>query len=142
MPKSTLVFRGLIASTLFVALTACMSMQAPKPAIQSNIPENFTQNTVQNRSEISIAHQGYTHFFSDARLLQVIEISLKHNRDLRTAMLNIQRAQQQYHITKNDQLPTIGANGSALRQVNPTINPNNPYSSYQVGLGITAYELD
>jgi multidrug efflux system outer membrane protein len=72
----------------------------------------------------------------------VIEISLNHNRDLRTATLNIQRAQQQYQISKNDQLPTIGATGSAVRQVNPTVNPNNPYSTFQVGLGVTAYELD
>ncbi len=142
MPKSTLLLRGLIASTLSIALTACMNLQAPKPVIQSNIPENFTQNSALNRSEISIAHQGYSDFFSDARLLQVIEMSLAHNRDLRTATLNIQRAQQQYQITKNDQFPTIGANGSALRQVNPTVNPNNPYSSFQVGLGITAYEVD
>lgn len=142
MPKSTLLLRGLIASTLSIALTACMNLQAPKPVIQSNIPENFTQNSALNRSEISIAHQGYSDFFSDTRLLQVIEMSLAHNRDLHTATLNIQRAQQQYQITKNDQLPTIGANGSALRQVNPTVNPNNPYSSFQVGLGITAYEVD
>lgn len=72
----------------------------------------------------------------------MIEISLNHNRDLRTATLNIQRAQQQYQISKNDQLPTIGATGSAVRQVNPSANPNNPYSTFQVGLGMTAYELD
>ncbi len=92
MPKSTLLLRGLIASTLSIALTACMNLQAPKPVIQSNIPENFIQNSALNRSEISIAHQGYSDFFSDARLLQVIEMSLAHNRDLRTATLNIQRA--------------------------------------------------
>ncbi|MFM6959262.1 MAG: AdeC/AdeK/OprM family multidrug efflux complex outer membrane factor, partial [Acinetobacter sp.] len=43
---------------------------------------------------------------------------------------------------KNAQLPSIGANGSAVRQVNSSVNPNNPYSTFQVGLGVTAYELD
>ncbi len=70
------------------------------------------------------------------------EFALNTNRDLRTAALTIQRAQQQYQITKNDQLPTIGASGSAIRQVSSTRDPNNPYSTYQVGLGVTAYELD
>lgn len=142
MSKSTLVYRGLMTSTLSIALTACINLQAPKPVIQSNIPENFTQNADQNHAGPLIAHQGYKTFFSDIRLLQVIEMSLNHNRDLRTATLNIQRAQQQYQITKNDQLPTIGANGSALRQVNPSVNPNHPYASFQVGLGITSYEVD
>jgi multidrug efflux system outer membrane protein len=31
--------------------------------------------------------------------------------------LNIQKAQQQYQISENNQLPTIGASGSAVRQV-------------------------
>lgn len=138
MSKATVLSHGLLVSTLSITLTACMNLQAPQPVIQSDIPQIFSQTTTGN----SIANQGYQQFFSDSRLLQVIEISLNHNRDLRTATLNIQRAQQQYQISKNDQLPTIGATGSALRQVNPAVNPNNPYSSFQVGLGVTAYELD
>lgn len=138
MSKATVLSRGLLVSTLSIVLTACMNLQTPQPVIQSDIPQNFSQTTTGN----SIANQGYQQFFSDSRLLQVIEISLNNNRDLRTATLNIQRAQQQYQISKNEQLPTIGANGSAVRQVNPSVNPNNPYSTFQVGLGMTAYELD
>lgn len=138
MSKATVLSRGLLVSTLSIALTACMNLQAPKPVIKSDIPQNFAIANTGN----SIATQGYKQFFTDPRLLQVIEISLNHNRDLRTATLNIQRAQQQYQISKNDQLPIIGANGSAVRQVNPSANPNNPYSTFQVGLGMTAYELD
>lgn len=138
MSKATVLSRGLLVSKLSIALTACMNLQAPQPVIQSDIPQNFSQTTTGN----SIANQGYQQFFSDPRLLQVIEISLNHNHDLRTATLNIQRAQQQYQISKNDQLPTIGATASAVRQVNPAVNPNNPYSTFQVGLGVTAYELD
>ncbi|MGE8539430.1 MAG: AdeC/AdeK/OprM family multidrug efflux complex outer membrane factor, partial [Acinetobacter sp.] len=92
----------------------------------------------------SVAEQGYKNFFADQRLLQVLDLALNNNRDLRTAALNIQRAQQQYQITENNQLPTIGASGSVLRQ---DIGSNNPQSrgavtTYNVGLGVTAYELD
>lgn len=139
MSRSTvLLSRGIVLSTLTMTLTACMSMQSPQPVITSDIPHNFSQANNGN----SIAEQGYKEFFSDPRLLQVIEISLNNNRDLRTATLNILRAQQQYKITRNEQLPMIGATGSAVRQVNPSVNPNNPYSTFQVGLGVTAYELD
>ena len=138
MSKVTVLSRGLLVSTLSMTMTACMNMQAPQPMIKSDIPQNFAQT----KTGVSIAHQGYKQFFADTQLLQVIEISLNNNRDLRTATLNIQRAQQQYQISKNDQLPSIGVNGSAVRQVNSSVNPNNPYSTFQVGLGVTAYELD
>jgi len=88
----------------------------------------------------SIAEQGYKDFFADARLVQVIEMALANNRDLRTATLNIQRAQQAYQITENNQLPTIGASGSVLRQ--DTLSTTKPVTTYNVGLGVTAYELD
>ncbi|NNP74274.1 adenosine deaminase [Acinetobacter defluvii] len=138
MSKSAISSRGLIISTLAFTLTACVSMQAPQPTVKANIPQNFTESDVGK----SIAEQGYKTFFSDPRLLEVIEIALNNNRDLRIAALNIQRAQQQYQITKYEQLPTIGATGNAIRQVNPSVNPNTPYSTFQVGLGLTAYELD
>ncbi|MEG0341625.1 MAG: AdeC/AdeK/OprM family multidrug efflux complex outer membrane factor [Acinetobacter sp.] len=133
-----LLSRGVFLSSLSIALTACINMQASQPVSKSDIPQNFSQVA----TGTSIAEQGYKTFFSDQNLIQVIEITLHNNRDLRTATLNIQRAQQQYQITRNDQLPTIGATGNAVRQVNPSINPNNPYSTFQVGLGVTAYELD
>lgn len=138
MSKSTIVSRGLILSTLSIALVACVNMQAPQPAITSHIPQNFSQN----HSGKMIAEKSYKEFISDPKLLQVIEISLNNNRDLRTATLNIERVQQEYQITKNSQLPTIGVTGNAVRQVSPSINPNNPVSTFQVGLGMTAYELD
>ena len=138
MSKLTVLSRGFIVSTLSFCLTACISLQAPQPVIKSDIPQQF----VQTHAGTSIAEQGYKTFFSDPRLLQVIEISLNHNRDLHTATLNIQRAQQQYQITEYDQLPTIGVTGNALRQVNPSTHSNTPYSTFQVGLGLTAYELD
>lgn len=56
----------------------------------------------------------------------MIDLALANNRDLRTATLNIERAQQQYQITQNNQLPTIGASGSAIRQVSQSRDPNNP----------------
>ena len=132
--------RGIAISALALSLAACPSMRGPEPVVNTAIPESFASYS--NASGTSIAEQGYKDFFADPRLLQVIDMSLANNRDLRTAALNIQKAQQQYQISENNQLPTIGASGSAVRQVTPSRDPNNPYSTYQVGLGLTAYELD
>ena len=130
--------RSIAVSALTLALAACQSMRGPEPVAQANIPEVYASNA----SGSSIAAQGYKDFFVDQRLLQVLDLAVANNRDLRTATLNIQRAQQQYRIAENNQLPTIGANGSVIRQVSPTVDPNNAFTSYQVGLGVTSYELD
>lgn len=129
--------RSIAVSALALALTACQSMRSPEPVAQANIPE---QGYLTHNSGPSIAEQGYKNFFADQRLLQVLDLALANNRDLRTATLNIQRAQQQYQITENNQLPTIGASGSVLRQ--DTLSTKGATTSYNVGLGVTAYELD
>ncbi|MCW8038868.1 MULTISPECIES: multidrug efflux RND transporter AdeIJK outer membrane channel subunit AdeK [Acinetobacter] len=128
--------RSIAVSSLALALAACQSMRGPEPAAQANIPQGYTASA----SGTSAAEQGYKDFFSDQRLVQVLDLALANNRDLRTAALNIQRAQQQYQITENNQLPTIGASGSVLRQ--DTLSSQKPITSYNVGLGVTAYELD
>jgi multidrug efflux system outer membrane protein len=111
-------------------------MRGPEPVAQANIPQGYTASA----SGTSVAEQGYKDFFADPRLVQVIDMALANNRDLRTATLNIQRAQQTYQISENNQLPTIGASGSILRQ--DTLSSTKPITSYNVGLGVTAYELD
>ncbi len=128
--------RGLALSALTLALTACQSMRGPEPQVQATtLPVAY----VAPATGPSVAEQGYKDFFADQRLAQVIDLALTNNRDLRIAALNIQRAQQTYQITENNQLPSIGVSGSVLRQ--DTVN-SKPMTSYNVGLGVTAYELD
>ena len=80
-------------------------------------------------------------FFSDPKLKQFISAALQNNRDLRIAALNIEQARAQFQIRRADQLPTLNAQASGLRQ--PNSNGNGSITSlYTAGLGITAYELD
>ncbi|WP_168418048.1 multidrug efflux RND transporter AdeIJK outer membrane channel subunit AdeK [Acinetobacter towneri] len=130
----SLTGRGIAVSALALALTACQSMRGPEPVAQASIPSSYTATA----TGTSVAEQGYKDFFADQRLLQVLDMALNNNRDLRTATLNIQRAQQAYQITENNQLPTIGASGSVLRQD----QGGGAQTRYDVLLGVTAYELD
>ncbi len=134
----TLTGRSLALSALALTLAACQSLQSPQPTAQANIPEAYT--ALPQATVASIAEQGYQDFFADQRLQQVISLALENNRDLRTAALNIEKTQQQYQITRNNQLPTVGANGGVTRQ--ETLTTPSPYTSYNVGLGVTAFELD
>ena len=131
--------RSIAVSAIALALTACQSMRGPEPVAQADIPQSYSTSA----NGASIAEQGYKAFFADQRLVQVLDLALANNRDLRTATLNIQRAQEQYQITKNNQLPTIGASGDVTRQTSVSAyGATPPTSIYRVGLGVTSYELD
>lgn len=85
-------------------------------------------------------------FFPDARLQALIASALEHNRDLRIAALRIEEARAQYGIQSADLLPNIGASASASRartaaDLSPTRAPVTG-GNYQVGLSLTAFELD
>ena len=96
--------RGIAISALALSLAACQSMRGPEPVVNTDIPEGYASYS--NASGTSIAEQGYKDFFADPRLLQVIDMALANNRDLRTAALNIQKAQQQYQISEKDRKST------------------------------------
>ena len=51
-------------------------------------------------------------FFTDHRLQSVIDLALAHNRDLRMAALNIERAQALYRIQRAEQYPSVNASGA------------------------------
>jgi len=94
----------------------------------------------------SIAVLGWQEFFADPALKSLIQLGLDNNRDLRTAALNIQRAQAQYQIRRADQLPTVNASGSVSQRGVPSINRFGPFddrvTDYSVNLGTTSYEVD
>ena len=78
-------------------------------------------------------------FFTDARLRRLIALALDHNRDLRVALLTIEQTRAQYQIRRADQFPTVNAVATGLRQ--PTTG-TSVTTAYNVGLAMTAYELD
>ena len=85
-------------------------------------------------------------FFADARLRQVIELTLANNRDLRVATLNIERARARYGIERAALLPTIAASGGASAQRTPgtMTQSGQPQVTHQysANLGLASYELD
>src|SRR5664280_2283352 len=85
-------------------------------------------------------------FFIDEKLRKVIDLALANNRDLRVAVLNIERARGQFQITVSDLFPKVNATGSRTDERIPkdlslTGKPMVT-RQYSVGLGFSAYELD
>ncbi|MGY0612769.1 efflux transporter outer membrane subunit [Luteimonas sp. A501] len=85
-----------------------------------------------------MADIGWRDFFADARLEGVVALALDNNRDLRVAILNVERARSQYRIQRADRLPSIGAE-AMLERVGGDIPVTEQYTA---GIGLAAFELD
>ncbi|MDE2415671.1 MAG: efflux transporter outer membrane subunit [Comamonadaceae bacterium] len=79
-------------------------------------------------------------YFTDPRLQRLIGIALGNNRDLRVAMLNIEQARAQFQIQRASQFPAVSGIASGTRQ--PSIVNGHYGNQFQVGLGISAWEID
>jgi multidrug efflux system outer membrane protein len=122
---------------LALALSGCMSLapkyERPAAPVAAAFPE---LGKATGEAAASIAWQ---RFFADARLKQLIEMSLANNRDLRVAILNIEQARAQYRIRRAERLPTVAAAVDARRA---TTGDDQISSSYSAGFAVSAFELD
>lgn len=93
-----------------------------------------------------VAEIGWRDVFTDPSLQRVIELSLAHNRDLRVAALNIEKARATYRVQEAALFPSINASGSGSGSRTPgdlSISGQPTVShSYSATLGFSAYELD
>jgi multidrug efflux system outer membrane protein len=105
------------------------------------VPEQFAIDGSKGKAAAEI---GWREFFQNPELQQAITLALANNRDLKTAALRIEEARALYGIQRADQLPNLNATagGTRTRALVPTTSNYATYTSYQVGLGMTAFELD
>jgi len=103
------------------------------PAIPAQWPA-----TASTAPAVGVDAIGWRDFFTDPRLQQVIDQALENNRDLRVAVLNVERARGQYRIQRADRLPALAVQAQGQRS-----GGDAPVSEqYSAGLGITDFELD
>ncbi|HRM21244.1 MAG TPA: efflux transporter outer membrane subunit, partial [Neisseria sp.] len=131
------------AAAVSLALSACaMIPKYEQPAVA--VPEAFQHDTAQ--SGIVAASLGWQDYFADPRLHRLIEIAIERNTDLRGAALNAEAVRAQYMISRAALLPGINASGTGQRgRVAADLSgTGSSYvsSAYNVGLGVTSYELD
>lgn len=85
-------------------------------------------------------------YFIEPRLQKVIEQALANNRDLRVAVLSIEKSRAQYRIQRADLLPTVNGTAGATIQRTPADLSSSGQAriseQYNVGLGVSSYELD
>ncbi|MDR3567405.1 MAG: efflux transporter outer membrane subunit [Syntrophobacteraceae bacterium] len=95
----------------------------------------------------------WRNFFTDNRLKKLIELALANNRDMRTAVLNIEKSRAQYRVTRSASFPEVDASGNYTRSKTSLAGyalggygtgGNGSFTSGQwsASLGATAYEVD
>jgi multidrug efflux system outer membrane protein len=95
---------------------------------------------------VAVRDIGWRDFFVDPRLQSLIASALANNRDLRVAVLNIEKARAQYRVQRSQLFPSIDATGNFTREKLPpalTFGAGSFTSNiYQAGVGISNYEID
>ena len=124
---------------LALALSGCVSLAPKYERPAAPVAATFPDVQASGASNEAAAQIAWQRFFADARLRQLIALSLANNRDLRVAILNIEQARAQYQIRRADTLPTLNAalTGNRAPGSNDTIT-----TSYSAGFGVSAFELD
>ncbi len=91
------------------------------------------------------ADVGWRDFFVDERLEQLVALALQNNRDLRLAVLDVERARALHDIQRAERVPWVDGSASALRQrLSGSETGGDPatVSAYNLQVGVTSYELD
>ncbi|AMV73729.1 AdeC/AdeK/OprM family multidrug efflux complex outer membrane factor [Desulfuromonas carbonis] len=94
----------------------------------------------------AVAEIPWQDFFLDPQLRAVIATALEKNRDLRLALLNMERAQAEYRIRRADLLPALdGSAAGSVQRIPADLSASGDgeiVRQYSVGLGVSAFELD
>jgi len=92
------------------------------------------------------ADVAWQEFFTDERLRSVIGQALANNRDLRVAVLNVEKTQALYRIQRSELSPAVGVLATGERYRLPEKMSDDGTASmvqqYSVNLGFLSWELD
>jgi multidrug efflux system outer membrane protein len=93
-----------------------------------------------------VADIPWQEFFVDPQLQKLIALALENNRDLRVAVLNIERSRAQYRIQRAELFPQVDALGEGSGRRVPAALAGNDNAEtihqYRADLAVSAYELD
>ncbi|MFT4046298.1 MAG: efflux transporter outer membrane subunit [Solimonas sp.] len=133
-----------VAAAIF--LSGCVSLAPTYQRPPSPVAAQWRDGAAGGSGDRAVADIGWQELFRDARLRQVITLSLDHNRDLRLALLDIERASAEYRIERADGFPAIDADVGASASHTPAALTSSGRvkvsHAYTATVGFSSYELD
>ncbi|TBV69241.1 efflux transporter outer membrane subunit [Pseudoxanthomonas winnipegensis] len=144
---STPVRIGVAAATL-LALAGCTlapTYQRPAAPVPADLAAADAAPAAGPAVD-TLALPDWQQVFLDPRLRQTIALALQNNRDLRVAMLSIDKARAQYRLQRAAQLPSFDANASMTRtRTSPASNDDGVSqltTNDAVQVGLSSWQLD
>lgn len=139
---------------IILAMIACLAgctmapaykrPDAPVPAAWPTGPAY--KETAAGQAATDASGIGWREFYTDEKLQKVIEAALRNNRDLRVAVLNVEKTRAVYRIQRAVLLPLPNAEGSLNEYRTPAdIGENHEAANvriYNANIGITSWEVD
>ena len=127
-------------------LAGCTNLAPPYDRPAAPVPAALDNAAPTENASAAYAPLGWDAVVQSAQLRNVITLALQNNRDLRVAVLAIERAQAQYGVSRADRLPTVtgSTQGSRARTAADLTTAGRPQitEQYSAQLGVTSYELD
>jgi len=118
-------------------LGGCTVLQPPLPEAKPDLPPSWPIPATSNAQEPT--EVGWRDFLVDERLETLVARALENNRDLRVAVLNVERARNLYRIQRAARVPSVGANLQLQRLGGDNVEETRLYSA---GVGVSGFELD
>lgn len=132
----------LLAST---AVSACtLAPDYKRPTLP--VAQTWSTPAAEPTGSVTAADLDWRQVLVDPRLQGVVDLALKQNRDLRVAVLNIEKARAQYGIQRSALFPGINGTISEQRSHTPAATSQTgsalEVEAYSATIGFTSYELD
>ncbi|MEZ2739050.1 efflux transporter outer membrane subunit [Comamonas jiangduensis] len=148
MKQQTLTMRPVVAAAVAAALLSACNLAPTYQQPAGMVPDTVAAQAgapVQ-ASEAALSYAQAQAWIQSLQLREVVALALSHNRDLRVALDNMEKARAQYGITRADLLPSITAQGQGTRsRTSAELSPAGQSSvneQYTAQLGFTSYEID
>ncbi len=128
-------------------LSGCVSLAPDYEQPQAPIAQAWPQDeATKNAVVLTEGLQLWGDFFTDPKLIAVIEQGLENNRSLRSAVMAVEQARAQYGVSRSQLLPSVAAvaEETASRTPRSVSASGQDVTShvYSASLGMSSYELD
>jgi multidrug efflux system outer membrane protein len=134
--------------SIFTTIYGCSlapKFTKPQPPVPNEWPKGEAYRESKS-GEIPAWELQWDEFLQDPRLKSIVAMALAHNRDLRLAALNVERARALYGIQRAELFPSVNLSATASKQRVPGDLSGTgkavTVEQYSVNLGIAAWEID
>lgn len=144
MRKVTPWKTSLVACGAALVISGCSTLEPELPEAAPRVPADWPIPATGVASgasddDFTVADIGWRDFFADPNLVGLIDLSLANNRDLRVAVLNVERARALYRVERADRYPWVDGRASMTRTDGDRLAAPE---LYRVELGVAEFELD